>query len=1118
MPKRTDIKKIMIIGSGPIIIGQAGEFDYSGTQAVKALKEEGYETILVNSNPATIMTDPEIADKVYIEPLTPAYLTEIIKKERPDALLPTVGGQTALNLALTLYNNGTLKEYGIEMIGANAQAIKKAEDRKLFKEAMNNINLRVAKSGLAHTLEEAREVIKTVGFPTILRPSFTLGGTGGGICYKEEDFDTMILKALDASPNSQVLVEESIIGWKEYELEVMRDFADNVVIICSIENLDPMGVHTGDSITVAPQQTLTDKEYQNLRDMSIKIIREIGVETGGSNIQFAVNPRNGEVIVIEMNPRVSRSSALASKATGFAIARIAAKLSVGYLLPEIQNEITKKTPASFEPSIDYIVTKIPRFNFEKFPDSSRTLDTQMRSVGEAMAIGRTFLESFQKAMRSLETKRYGFGADGHIDISLNVLNHFEDGSLQALWDRVLVIPTDERIFYVREALSYNLSVDYVYQLTNIDPWFLNQFQKMLEFERKFIKDYSKNFNFDMILQAKEMGYADRQIAVLILDKEFKQLLKDLLKVKKSSKTYLSLIDTFNKQCLAVEQETLMFRKKNKIEAVFKRIDTCAAEFESNTPYLYSTFEEECEADVSDKNKVIILGGGPNRIGQGIEFDYCCCHASFALQEMNFESIMINSNPETVSTDYDSSDRLYFEPLSIENILRIYEVEQQKGNLLGAIIQFGGQTPLSLAKKLSENGVTILGTSPNDIDRAEDRRLFNELIQKLQLRQPNGKTVVSTEEAIIAANEISYPVLVRPSYVLGGRAMLIVYNDEQLVNYMEKATEVSPDSPILIDAFLQNAIEIDVDALCDQTDVVVAGIMEHIEQAGVHSGDSACILPPKSLSNETIQEIKDTTKKLALELNVKGLINIQFALQNNILYVLEVNPRASRTSPFVSKAIGVAIAKMATYIIMGHKLVDLLKKPYFNIVTPDLYYVKEVVLPFKKFAGSDIILGPEMKSTGEVMGIGKTPSEAFLKAQEAVGFSLPRTGSIFISVNNESKPHLVDLVAQLIKKGYHIIATEGTANFFISKGLQVEVTKKVNQGSMDIINAISTGKIHCILNIPLDQVSRDDAFDIRINAIKYNIPYFTTLAAALEAFTGLAQEYPTTLSIYPIQKK
>ncbi|MDH5721290.1 MAG: carbamoyl-phosphate synthase large subunit [Spirochaetia bacterium] len=1116
MPRRDDLQKIMIIGSGPIVIGQASEFDYSGTQAVKALKEENYEIVLINSNPATIMTDPDFADHVYIEPITLPYLEKIIEKERPQAILPTVGGQTALNAALSLYKEGILDKYNIELIGAKPEAIEKAEDRELFKKAMEKIGARVPLSVVASSMKEATSFIEETGLPVILRPSFTLGGTGGGICYNLEDFESMVTKALMESPTHQVLIEQSVLGWKEFELEVMRDLADNVVIICSIENLDPMGVHTGDSITVAPQQTLSDKEYQKLRDLSIAIIREIGVETGGSNIQFAVNPENGDIIVIEMNPRVSRSSALASKATGFPIARIAAKLSVGYTLDEIPNDITKKTPASFEPVIDYIVTKTPRFTFEKFPDTPRNLDTQMRSVGEAMAIGRTFGESFQKALRSLEINRSGWGLDLDFSIRLEVLKHKKNKTHLSYFRSALSVPTDERIFILREAMLDNMSNDEIYSHSKIDLWFLTQLRQLLEIEENFLEAFNKNDkNIDLIYsEAQKRGYCDFQLSCLISSNEIDSIIEKLSQISKGSKEYLSLNSEAIKIIRENEKKLNEITAKFKRNPVFKRVDTCAAEFESFTPYLYSSYEEECEAEPSDNEKVIILGGGPNRIGQGIEFDYCCCHASFALQELKIESIMVNSNPETVSTDYDTSDRLYFEPLTIENILSIYAKEKSKGKLKGVILQFGGQTPLRLARKLLENNVEILGTSPEDIHRAEDRDEFNKLVNKLNLRQPAGAMAKSVEEALEAAEKLEYPVLVRPSYVLGGRAMMIVHFPEQLKKYMEESAEVSDERPVLIDKFLQHAKELDVDALCDQKDVFIAGIMEHIEEAGVHSGDSACILPPVNISEPILEEIKATTKKIALELKVLGLINIQYAIFNNDLYIIEVNPRASRTVPFVSKAIGIPLAKRATQVILGKSLkeLNLVKEPSFSY-----YHVKEVVLPFKKFAGTDTILGPEMKSTGEVMGIGKTPSEAFFKSQEASGFRLPPAGSVFVSVSDESKEPLAEPLKELSNAGFTLYATTGTADFLTSRGLSVNKVIKVHEGRPNIADLIKSDKIDIILNIPTDVQTRNDALEIRLSALKFNIPYFTTVEAAVQAFKGILEMQNNDFDVYPLGK-
>lgn len=1103
----------MIIGSGPIVIGQASEFDYSGTQAVKALKEEGYEVILINSNPATIMTDPDFADKVYIEPITLPYLTKVIEREKPDALLPTVGGQTALNAALELDKAGILKKYNVELIGAKIPAIKKAEKRDLFKEAMDKIGASSPKSGYASSLNEALDLLSDIGLPAILRPSFTLGGSGGGIAYNKEEFIQKIQMALHESPSQSVLIEQSVIGWKEYELEVMRDLKDNVVIICSIENFDAMGIHTGDSITVAPQQTLSDKEYQKLRDLGIAIIREIGVETGGSNIQFAVNPKDGEILVIEMNPRVSRSSALASKATGFPIAKIAAKLSVGYTLDEISNDITQKTPASFEPVLDYIVTKIPRFTFEKFPDSENRLDTQMRSVGEAMALGRTFGESFQKAIRSLETGRDGWGIDGNIDISLQVLKKKKKSEQKAFLKKRLVHANDERIFYLREAFLAGFSLEELYDYTGIDPWFLNQLKRLIDFEEIFknnVPSKIQKIDLEIYQEAKQFGYSNRQLAYLLQEKNICRILHKLVKMDKGSQEFIDTSAQINE---LIERTLKEIREKfYNFKPVYKRIDTCAAEFESYTPYLYSSYDLECEADVSDKEKVMILGGGPNRIGQGIEFDYCCCHASFALQDMQIESIMVNSNPETVSTDYDTSDRLYFEPLTEENIIHIYNTEKQKGSVKGVILQFGGQTPLKLATALDKEKVPILGTTPANIHKAEDRDQFNQMIKKLDLYQPKGFMASSLDEALKKAEKIGYPVLVRPSYVLGGRAMMIVHNREMLLEYMKKTTEISKDRPVLIDEFLQNAVEIDVDAISDNETVFVAGIMEHIEEAGVHSGDSACILPPKNITSKMLKQIKEATQKIALELNVIGLLNIQYAITDDKLYVLEVNPRASRTVPFVSKAIGIPLTKKATEIITGKKLKDL------NLVEtpiPQLYHVKEVVLPFKKFSGVDSILGPEMKSTGEVMGIGKTPAEAFYKAQEASGFSLPQSGNVFISVTDVAKDGILESVRRIAEAGYTIIATSGTSKFFNENGISAEKVMKVHEGRPHIVDRIKSGEIDLIINIPRDIETRNDALEIRLAALQYGIPYFTTLAAVIAAFDGMIYMKEKEINVYPL---
>ena len=1113
MPKRSDIKKIMVIGSGPIVIGQACEFDYSGTQAVKALREEGYFTILINSNPATIMTDPDLADRVYIEPITLPYLTKIIEVEKPDALLPTVGGQTALNAALSLHDHGVLERFGVEMIGANEAVIRKAEDREEFKRAMERIGLQTPSSRVIKNVREAEDFLNENRLPIIIRPSFTLGGTGGGICYHRAEFIEKVLHGLRDSPTQEVLIEESIIGWKEYELEVMRDTADNVIVICSIENIDPMGVHTGDSMTVAPQQTLTDKEYQNLRNMSIQIIREIGVETGGSNIQFAVNPRNGKVMVIEMNPRVSRSSALASKATGFAIARVAAKLSVGYHLDEIPNEITKKTPASFEPTIDYIVTKIPRFSFEKFLQSPRTLDTQMRSVGETMAIGRSFLESFQKAIRSLELGYFGWGMDiKTIDIEVAVQRAIKKGVISSFWKDTLGVPNDRRIFFLRVAMFLEEPLDFLNELTKIDLWYFYQWKRLIDFEKHFLDEVKKGYALGrgLLQRAKELGYSDHQIACLLLYEDYTRVIRTLADVRAGTPEYFKTISEISGKVRSEESRVSSMRTQMKILPVFKRVDTCAAEFESFTPYLYSAYESSCEANVSEQKKVMIVGGGPNRIGQGIEFDYCCCHASYTLQEMNIESIMINSNPETVSTDYDTSDRLYFEPLSVENILRIYNEESSRGEMLGVILQFGGQTPLSLAYELEARGMKILGTSPESIDRAEDRDKFNQMMEKIDVKRPRGNVAKTFDEAMDTAQKIGYPVLVRPSYVLGGQSMMVVYDQEMLSDYLSETTQISNVRPLLIDEFLQNAVEVDVDALSDGEEVFVAGIMEHIEEAGVHSGDSACILPTKSISREILSQIKTATVRIGIELGIRGLLNIQFAVRAGGLYALEVNPRASRTVPFVSKSIGLPLAKLATRIILGEKIKDL-KLP--SEVTFRRYSVKEVVLPFKKFLGVDTILGPEMKSTGEVMGLGQTPSEAFYKAQEAANISLPGEGTVFISVNDETKPHLKELVTNLIQHGYRVIATKGTAKHLQKDQLDVETIRKVHEGSPNIVDKLEDREIQFVFNIPTDHITRNDALEIRLSAVKFNIPYFTTLAAAKEAFQGMCEMRLKEPSIY-----
>lgn len=1091
MPRRTDIHKILLIGSGPIVIGQACEFDYSGTQACKALRDEGFEVVLVNSNPATIMTDPETADRTYIEPLTPEIVAKIIERERPDALLPTMGGQTALNLAVALAKNGTLEQYGVELIGAKLPAIEMAEDRKLFKEAMERIGVGVCPSGLANTMSEAKEIAHQIGsYPLIIRPAFTLGGTGGGIAYNQEEYEEIAQSGLDASPVSQILVEKSLLGWKEYELEVMRDLADNVVIICSIENLDPMGIHTGDSITVAPAQTLTDKEYQRLRDASIKIIREIGVETGGSNIQFAVNPEDGSVIVIEMNPRVSRSSALASKATGFPIAKMAAKLAVGYTLDEIPNDITQKTPASFEPTIDYVVTKIPRFAFEKFPGSQPVLTTQMKSVGEAMAIGRTFQESFQKAMRSLETGRAGWGCDKAE--KLPSLEQIRAG---------LRTPNPERIFTVRHAMLMGMTVEEIYELTAIDPWFLDKLAELLETEKFLKKTPLKSLSRPQLYAIKQQGFSDRQIAY-------------------ATKTN--------------EDEVRAYRKSLGIIPVYKTVDTCAAEFEAFTPYYYSTYESEVvelsdgqeedlaivESEVlpSERRKVMILGGGPNRIGQGIEFDYCCCHASYALRADGFETIMVNSNPETVSTDYDTSDRLYFEPLTKEDVLNILEAEQPEG----VIIQFGGQTPLKLAVPLQtylrqyETAVTqIWGTSPDSIDIAEDREKFERILRELEIRQPANGIARSIGEALQVAKRIDYPVVVRPSYVLGGRAMEIVYSDEDLDRYMKFAVQVEPDHPILIDKYLENAIEVDVDAIADANgNVVIGGIMEHIEQAGIHSGDSACSIPTISLSEAVLETIRTWTVKLAQALKVIGLMNIQYAVQGEQVYILEANPRASRTVPFVSKAIGVPLAKMAVRIMSGRTLESL---SYTQEVIPPHISVKEAVLPFSKFPGTDIILGPEMRSTGEVMGIDTDFGKAFAKAEMAASQHLPLSGIVFVSMNDRDKAAAVPIVKDLLDLGLQVVATEGTRKVLHEHGLEVDLVYKLHEGRPHVLDWIKNEQIQLIINTPIGETAQIDDRLIRRTALSYKIPIVTTIAGARATASAIRSLQSQPLEVKPIQE-
>ncbi len=1072
MPKRTDIKKILIIGSGPIVIGQACEFDYSGTQACRALKDEGFEVILVNSNPATIMTDPEIADKTYIEPLTIETVTAIIEKERPDALLPTVGGQTALNLSVELFEKGILDKNGVQLIGANVKSIKVGEDRELFKKAMEEIGIESAKGGFAHSWEEAQKIVEQIGYPAIIRPAFTLGGTGGGVAFNPEEFEGIVKGGLAASPISQALIEESILGWKEYELEVMRDLNDNVVIICSIENFDPMGVHTGDSITVAPAQTLTDVEYQRLRDMSIACIRRVGVETGGSNIQFAVNPANGDVRIIEMNPRVSRSSALASKATGFPIAKIAAKLAVGYTLDEIPNDITKKTPASFEPTIDYVVTKIPKWAFEKFPGAEDVLGTQMKSVGEVMAIGRTFKESLFKGLRSLEA------------VKPLRLEGIPDHELQ----RKLARPNSNRFSYLTYALRNGYSIEEIHRLTKIDPWFLEQLQEVMQLQARIDGRNLNDVPSEVLRTAKEFALSDRRISYLTNSTEN-----------------------------AVRER----RENLDIKPVYKRVDTCGAEFESDTPYLYSTYEEENEAAPTDRRKIMILGSGPNRIGQGIEFDYCCCHASFALRDADFETIMVNCNPETVSTDYDTSDRLYFEPLTFEDVMNIVEIEQPEG----VIVQFGGQTPLNLADRLHNAGVPIIGTSPDSIDLAEDRKRFSALLQDLKIPQPENGTAVSPEEAKIIAEKIGYPVIVRPSFVLGGRAMAIVYDEQTLDDYMRTAFDASPEKPILIDKFLERAVEIDVDALADCSDgtrtllsassadekaadgetlsgadksvhtpvVVICGIQEHIEEAGIHSGDSSSVLPAQKIAAEHLETIKHYTINLAKALKVVGLMNLQLAIKDDRVYVIEVNPRASRTVPFVAKATGVPIAKIASLIMAGDKkLADFNLPEMLNV--PKIF-VKSPVFPFKKFAGVDPILGPEMHSTGEVMGVGDTFGEAYGKAMEGAFLTLPMSGKAFISVNDSDKGQAVILARRLDKLGFDLIATYGTTKRLTEVGLECETVFKVNEGRPNIADLIKQGEISLIINTPLGKTSHYDEQSIRKSALQFNVPTVTTMTGA-----------------------
>ncbi|WP_341914055.1 carbamoyl-phosphate synthase large subunit [Ferrovibrio terrae] len=1074
MPKRTDIKSILIIGAGPIVIGQACEFDYSGTQACKALREEGYRVILINSNPATIMTDPGLADATYIEPITPEIVAKVIEKERPDALLPTMGGQTALNTAMKLDEQGVLKKFGVRLIGASREAIVMAEDREQFRQAMNRLKLDMPRSGTAHTLDEARALLPTVGLPAVIRPSFTLAGTGGGIAYTREEFDEIVTRGLDASPTTEVLIDESVLGWKEYEMEVVRDKKDNCIIICSIENIDPMGVHTGDSVTVAPALTLTDKEYQIMRDASMAVLREIGVETGGSNVQFAVNPADGRMVVIEMNPRVSRSSALASKATGFPIAKVAAKLAVGYTLDELMNDITGVTPASFEPTIDYIVTKMPRFTFEKFPGTDRLLNTSMKSVGEAMSMGRSFQESIQKVLRSMETGLNGFN-------EVVIPNADEPDGKEAIVS-ALAKPTPDRLLVIAQAFRHGLSIAEIHAACKYDPWFLEQIEELVKTEEAVRKNGLPK-DADGLQALKRMGFSDARLA-------------ELTRVK--------------------EAEVSAARRKLGVVPVFKRVDTCAAEFESRTPYMYSTYEfgpnAECEAQPQDRTKVMILGGGPNRIGQGIEFDYCCVHAAYALKEAGFETIMVNCNPETVSTDYDTSDRLYFEPLTVEDVLEIVRIEMSKGKLLGVIVQFGGQTPLKLAAGLEAAKVPILGTSPDAIDLAEDRERFQQLLQQLGLKQPVNGIARSEEEARAVVAKIGYPVVIRPSYVLGGRAMEIVRSNAQLERYMTEAVKVSGSSPVLIDSYLSDAIEVDVDCLADAETQFVAGVMEHIEEAGIHSGDSACTLPPYSLAPEIIEDIKRQTEALARALKVVGLMNVQYAVKDGVVYILEVNPRASRTVPFVAKAIGVPLAKIASRVMAGEKLAS------FNLHENkvDHIAVKEAVFPFARFPGVDIILGPEMKSTGEVMGIDHDFGTAFAKAQLAAGTVLPLKGSVFISVRDGDKPGLVDAARRLVSMGFEVVATAGTARFFEEHGIAVKRVNKVMEGRPHVVDAMKNGDINLVFNTSEGSASIRDSFDLRRTALMNKIPYFTTIAGAKAAVRAIEALRSGSLAVTPLQ--
>jgi len=1070
MPKRTDIESILLIGAGPIVIGQACEFDYSGAQACKALREEGYRVILVNSNPATIMTDPDMADATYIEPVIWQHVENIIALERPDAILATMGGQTALNCALDLAREGVLEKYNVELIGATKEAIDKAEDRQQFDVAMKSIGLETAKNAIAHSLEEAKQVQPMLGFPCVIRPSFTMGGSGGGVAYNQEDFEEICLRGLDLSPTNELLIDESLIGWKEYEMEVVRDKNDNCIIICSIENLDPMGVHTGDSITVAPAQTLTDKEYQIMRNASLDVLRVIGVETGGSNVQFAVEPNTGRLIVIEMNPRVSRSSALASKATGFPIAKVAAKLAVGYTLDELSNEITGGvTPASFEPSIDYIVTKIPRFTFEKFPQADNTLTTQMKSVGEVMAIGRTFQESLQKALRGLE-----IGIDG-----LTPIVPLDQKGAQSRLRQQIRTPTEDRLRYVADAMRHGFEIVEIYELTGIDPWFLVQLQDLVLSEQSLEGRPLKSIERAELFRLKQKGFSDSRLASV----------------------------------LGCDEELLrQHRLDLNIRPVYRRVDTCAAEFQSSTAYMYSTYEDECESNPTDRDKIIVLGGGPNRIGQGIEFDYCCVHAAFAMREDGFESIMINCNPETVSTDYDTSDRLYFEPLTFEDVMAVVDLEKPKG----VIVQFGGQTPLKLANQLEAAGVPIIGTSPDAIDEAEDRERFQKLIDKLSLIQPPNKTVRTQEQAVIAADNIGFPLVVRPSYVLGGRAMEIVYDQDELKSYMREAVEVSDDSPILLDRFLDQAIEVDIDAVSDGTQVVIGSVMQHIEQAGIHSGDSACSLPPYSLSEELQAEMRDQVKRMALELGVIGLMNVQLAVQNNQIFVLEVNPRASRTVPFVSKCIGVSLAKVAARCMVG---ISLEKQGFTEEIIPDFFSVKEAVFPFGKFPGVDPILGPEMKSTGEVMGAGASFAEAYGKAQTAASDTIPNKGRVFLSVRDADKDQLPEIAKGLVELGFALVATQGSAKVISEAGMEVQLVNKVQEGRPHIVDMLKNHDVDFIVNTTEGKQAIADSYLIRRTALQNKVCYTTTMAGGRASVAALRHgEDRTVHSLQDLQRR